>query len=82
MATWRDHHQYGPEDLAWLAKASRKSDHLVITEKDAVKLRDRWPAGVAEPLVAQLDLAWEGGGEGFVAALDSVVALTRSQLTR
>jgi len=82
VATWRDHHQYGPEDLAWLAKASRKSDHLVITEKDAVKLRDRWPAGVAEPLVAQLDLAWEGGGEGFVAALDRVVALTRSQLTR
>ncbi|HET7041842.1 MAG TPA: tetraacyldisaccharide 4'-kinase, partial [Gemmatimonadales bacterium] len=59
VATWRDHHQYGPEDLAWLAKASRKSDHLVITEKDAVKLRDRWPAGVQEPLVAQLDLAWD-----------------------
>ena len=74
VATWRDHHQYGPEDLAWLAKASRKSDHLVITEKDAVKLRDRWPAGVAEPLVAQLDLAWEGGGDAFVKALDAVLA--------
>lgn len=79
VATWRDHHQYGPEDLAWLAKASRKSDHLVITEKDAVKLRDRWPAGVPEPLVAQLDLAWDAGEPGFVGALDAVVALTRSR---
>jgi tetraacyldisaccharide 4'-kinase len=82
VATWRDHHQYGPEDLAWLAKASRKSDHLVITEKDAVKLRDRWPAGVQEPLVAQLDLAWDVGEEGFVGALDAVVSPTRSLLTR
>jgi tetraacyldisaccharide-1-P 4'-kinase len=81
VATWRDHHQYGPEDLAWLAKASRKSDHLVITEKDAVKLRDRWPAGVPEPLVAQLDLAWEAGESGLVGALDAVVSPTQS-LTR
>ncbi len=81
VATWRDHHQYGPEDLAWLAKASRKSDHLVITEKDAVKLRDRWPAGVPEPLVAQLDLAWEQDGERFVGALDAVVTPTQP-LTR
>jgi len=81
VATWRDHHQYGPEDLAWLAKASRKSDHLVITEKDAVKLRDRWPAGVQEPLVAQLDLAWGTGERGFVGALDAVVSPTQS-LTR
>ena len=81
VATWRDHHQYGPEDLAWLAKASRKSDHVVITEKDAVKLRDRWPAGVPEPLVAQLDLAWEQDGERFVGALDAVVTPTKP-LTR
>ena len=81
VATWRDHHQYGPEDLAWLAKASRKSDHLVITEKDAVKLRDRWPAGVQEPLVAQLDLAWEAGEAGLVGALDAVVSPTQP-LTR
>ena len=81
VATWRDHHQYGPEDLAWLAKASRKSDHVVITEKDAVKLRDRWPAGVPEPLVAQLDLAWEQDGERFVGALDAVVTPTQP-LTR
>ena len=78
VATWRDHHQYGPEDLAWLAKAARKSDHLVITEKDAVKLRDRWPAGVQEPLVAQLDLAWGSGEAAFVGALDAVVSPTRS----
>ncbi|HEU4569216.1 MAG TPA: tetraacyldisaccharide 4'-kinase [Gemmatimonadales bacterium] len=81
VATWNDHHEYTPEDLAWLAKASRKADHLVITEKDAVKLRDRWPAGVPEPLVAQLDLRWEMGGEDLAAALDRVVA-PAEQLTR
>jgi tetraacyldisaccharide-1-P 4'-kinase len=45
----------------------------VITEKDAVKLRDRWPAAVPEPLVAVLDLAWERDGERIVAALDAVI---------
>ncbi|HET7025740.1 MAG TPA: tetraacyldisaccharide 4'-kinase [Gemmatimonadales bacterium] len=73
VATWRDHHMYRDEDIAWLAGAAGKADHIVITEKDAVKLRDRWPAGAPEPLVAILDLAWERGGEAFIAGLDAVV---------
>ncbi|HSC59379.1 MAG TPA: tetraacyldisaccharide 4'-kinase [Gemmatimonadales bacterium] len=73
VATWKDHHAYRDEDVAWLAGAARKADHVVITEKDAVKLRDRWPAGAPEPLVAILDLAWERGGEAFVSGLDAVV---------
>ena len=56
MATWKDHHDYRDEDVAWLAQAARKADHVVMTEKDAVKLRDRWPASVPEPLVAVLDV--------------------------
>ena len=56
VATWKDHHDYRDEDVAWLAHAARRADHVVITQKDAVKLRDRWPAAVPEPLVALLDL--------------------------
>ena len=73
VATWKDHHDYRDEDVAWLAHAARRADHVVITQKDAVKLRDRWPATVPEPLVAMLDLEWEEGGEGISAALDAVV---------
>jgi tetraacyldisaccharide 4'-kinase len=73
VAAWRDHHEYRDEDVAWLAHAARRADHVVITEKDAVKLRDRWPAAVPEPLVALLDLTWEKGGDRIAAALDAVV---------
>lgn len=73
VATWRDHHEFRDGDLAWLAKAARKADYLVVTQKDAVKLRDRWPASVPEPLVALLDLEWEAGEPEFRAALDAVV---------
>ena len=73
VATWKDHHHYAEEDVAWLAHAARRADHVVITQKDAVKLRDRWPTTVPEPLVAMLDLEWEDGGEAITAALDAVV---------
>ena len=73
VATWKDHHEYREEDVAWLAHAARRADHVVITQKDAVKLRDRWPTTVPEPLVAMLDLEWEDGGDTIAAALDTVV---------
>lgn len=73
-ATWRDHHRYTDGDLAWLAKAARRADYLVLTQKDAVKLRDRWPASVPEPVVALLDLEWDEGHDAFVQALETVVA--------
>ncbi len=73
VATWKDHYDYRPEDVAWLAHAARRADHVVITQKDAVKLRDRWPHAVPEPLVAVLDLEWEVGGDRIAAALDAVV---------
>ena len=73
VATWKDHHDYRDEDLAWLAHAARRADHVVTTEKDAVKLRDRWPANVPEPLVAILGLEWEVAGDEIVSALDAAV---------
>ncbi|MEO8450213.1 MAG: tetraacyldisaccharide 4'-kinase [Gemmatimonadota bacterium] len=74
VATWRDHHEFSPEDVAWLAKAARKADFVVVTEKDAVKLRDRWPASIPEPLVARLDLTWEAGEAAIADRLDALVA--------
>jgi tetraacyldisaccharide 4'-kinase len=73
VATWKDQVDYRDEDVAWLAHAARRADHVVITEKDAVKLRDRWPNRVPEPLVAVLELAWESGGDLIAAALDAAV---------
>jgi tetraacyldisaccharide-1-P 4'-kinase len=73
VATWKDHHVYRQEDVAWLAHAARRADHLVITEKDAVKLRDQWPSDAPEPLVAMLDLTWEEGGDALAVALDAVM---------
>jgi tetraacyldisaccharide 4'-kinase len=73
VATWRDHHEFRDEDLAWLARAARKADYLVVTQKDAVKLRDRWPASVPEPVVAVLDFTWEHGEAAITAGLDAIV---------
>ena len=81
VATWNDHHEYRQEDVAWLAHAARRADHLVITEKDAVKLRDLWPADAPEPLVAMLDLTWEEGGDVFAVALDAVITAAERPVT-
>ncbi|HET9294878.1 MAG TPA: tetraacyldisaccharide 4'-kinase [Gemmatimonadales bacterium] len=72
VATWKDHHAFRDEDVAWLAHAARRADHVILTAKDAVKLRDRWPASAPEPLVAVLDVRFEEGDTEFVAALDAV----------
>ena len=51
-----------------------EADGLALIDVDnAVKLRDRWPAAVPEPLVALLDLSWEDGGDRIAAVLDAVV---------
>lgn len=72
-ATWRDHHSFRDEDVAWLARAARKADFVILTEKDAVKLRDRWPASIPEPLVAELEVQWEDGQAEFEARLDGLL---------
>jgi len=73
VATWKDHYDYRDEDVAWLAHAARRADHVVVTQKDAVKLRDRWPNAAPEPLVAVLEPEWEEGGDDIASALDAVV---------
>lgn len=74
VATWKDHHRFRDEDVAWLAHAARRADVVVVTGKDAVKLRDRWPASVPEPLVATLAVSIEAGIDDLSSALDRLVA--------
>jgi tetraacyldisaccharide 4'-kinase len=72
VATWKDHHLFRDEDVAWLAHAARRADCVVITAKDAVKLRARWPSSVPEPLVAILHVTFEAGEADVRRALDGV----------
>ncbi len=58
---WRDHHPYGARDLRRLLGAAREVDYVVVTAKDAVKLRRWWPPQVPEPLVADVEVVWERG---------------------
>ncbi len=64
---WQDHHGYTASDARRLASAAVGFDYLVVTEKDAVKLRWIWPKEAPDPLVSCLSLEWE---DGYVAVLD------------
>jgi len=72
LVAYQDHQPYAADDVARLVRAAREADYVVITEKDAVKVRDRWPEGAPEPLVAALAVRWEQGGRLFEEALAAV----------
>jgi tetraacyldisaccharide-1-P 4'-kinase len=73
LRAFRDHHPYDASDARQLALHGRAADQVVMTEKDAVKLRQLWPADMAEPLVGVLEVRWEDGGEEIEHALNQVV---------
>lgn len=73
LLAYQDHHPFPPTDVADLVQAARGADYVVVTEKDAVKLRDRWPTDVDEPLVALLQLRWELNGEAVERALEGIL---------
>jgi tetraacyldisaccharide 4'-kinase len=75
LVAYQDHHDYPPHDVARLAQAAKDADYVVVTEKDAVKLRDRWPADAPtpEPLVAELALRWELNGDAVERVLDGIL---------
>jgi len=82
LVAYQDHHPYTPEDLARLVRAAAEADYVVVTEKDAVKLRGRWPGvgqagGPPEPLVAALDVRWERNGRLLEEALTNVLGVAR-----
>ncbi len=69
-----DHHQFTPRDVQRLLHVAREVDYVVVTEKDAVKLRSLWPTTAPEPLVSRLDVTWERGRAEVETALDAAVA--------
>ncbi len=73
LLPWRDHQRVSPGEIGKLLEAMRGVDYVVITEKDAAKVREHWPAQAPEPLVARLDVAWERGRIDVETALDLVV---------
>src|SRR6266853_982222 len=74
LVAYQEHHAYRPADLEPLVRAAARGDYVVVTEKDAVKLRRQWPGGAAEPLVAVLAVHWERNGRALEQAVDAVLA--------
>ena len=77
LLAYQDHHAYGPGDVGRLVRAAAAGGYVVVTEKDAVKLRGRWPEGTPEPLVAVLGVRWEREGRALEQALDAVLVPPR-----
>ncbi len=81
LVAYQDHHAYGARDVAALVQAAAAADYLVVTEKDAVKLRACWPVDAREPLVAVLSVRWERGGEAIERLLADLLAPARRRPT-
>ena len=75
LAAYQDHHEYDAADVQRLVRLAAAAGYLVVTEKDAVKLRALWPAEGPEPFVAELEWMWERNEGAVVAALDRVLAV-------
>lgn len=76
LLEWRDHHNYRLSDIRTLLSSGRAVDYVVMTAKDAVKLRSLWPADRPEPLVAELEVCWEAGGERIGTVLSNLLTTT------
>jgi tetraacyldisaccharide 4'-kinase len=72
LRSFRDHHPYDAGDARRLARDGRDADYVVMTAKDAVKMRRLWPADAAEPLVGVLEVCWEDAEAEVERALNQV----------
>ncbi len=78
LVAYQDHHAYRRADLERLVQAAAGGgDYVVVTEKDAVKLRRQWPGSAPEPLVAVLAVHWERNGRALEQAVDAVLGSAR-----
>ncbi len=74
---WNDHQNITSRHLRELASLGRVADFTIVTEKDAGKMKGRWPMACEEPIVAELRLEWEMGRDTVESALNSVVERDR-----
>ena len=77
LVAYQDHHAYRKADLERLVRAATGGDYVVVTEKDAVKLRRLWPGSAPEPVVAVLAVHWERNGGALEQAVKAVLASAR-----
>src|SRR5256885_7295021 len=69
LVAYQDHHAYRRADLERLVPAAAPGgEYVVVTAKDAVKLRRQWPGSAPEPLVAVLTVHWEHNGRALEQA--------------
>ncbi|MBI2616385.1 MAG: tetraacyldisaccharide 4'-kinase [Gemmatimonadetes bacterium] len=68
-----DHHRYAATDVGRLLSAAREVDYVVMTHKDAVKLRGLWFASRPTVLVAHLEPTWELGGDLVVSRINDLL---------
>lgn len=81
LVPWPDHHRFTAGDVARLLQSGATVDYVVVTHKDAAKLRAHWPGQAPEPLVAGLDVLWEYGAATVETALDVAAADVDELLT-
>ncbi len=72
LLRWRNHQRYRKSHVRRLLLAGQSGDYVVVTEKDAVKLRSVWPRTAPEPLVAQLEVLIETNASVLHAALAAI----------
>jgi tetraacyldisaccharide 4'-kinase len=77
LVAYQDHHPYRDADVTRLVRAAAGA-YVVVTEKDAVKLRGRWPGHTPEPLVAGLAVRWEQNARALEQALEAVLLEPRA----
>ncbi|MBI2073492.1 MAG: tetraacyldisaccharide 4'-kinase [Gemmatimonadetes bacterium] len=68
-----DHHRYAATDVGRLLSVARDVDYVVMTHKDAVKLRGLWFASRPTVLVAHLEPTWELGGDLVVSRINDLL---------
>lgn len=64
---FRDHYHFSDDAIKEMVHKAKGVDYVVVTQKDAVKLRGRWPTGAPEVIVADLQLHWEHGETDLAA---------------
>jgi tetraacyldisaccharide 4'-kinase len=71
-----DHHVYTRGDLRRLLSKRGHFGYVVVTHKDAVKLRALWPSDGVPALVAHLAVEWERGEERAEALITHLTTIT------
>jgi tetraacyldisaccharide 4'-kinase len=73
LLAFPDHQAYSSGDVRRILSAARDADYVVVTQKDAVKLRRLRPALGPATLVAYLEVAWEQGAALVVERISDLL---------